>query len=288
MAPDTRNESRYALITGASTGIGEACALELARRGWQVFAGVRKAHDGEALVARGGPAISPLLLDVTRRDHILDAVKRVREQVGTAGLAGLINNAGIAVAGPLEFLPLEEIERQFQVNVLGVIAVTQAFLPLLRIARGRIVLMGSNSGFWCEPFLAPYGASKFALEAVADSLRTELRPWSIGVAIVEPGCVRTPILEKSRTDIEHLQANMSPEMKALYARPLDALRLAGEKVEKLAIPPERVARAVSHALESRRPRTRYPVGWDARIQSILIHCLPDRWRDQISRWVMGL
>ncbi|MDQ1255679.1 MAG: hypothetical protein QG656_272, partial [Candidatus Hydrogenedentes bacterium] len=173
-------KDRHVVITGASTGIGEACALEMASRGWRVFAGVRKSKDGEALVAKAGPAITPLLLDVTRREDIVDAEKRVRDIVGDEGLAGLVNNAGIAVAGPLEFMPMEDIERQLRVNVLGVIGMIQTFLPLVRMAHGRIVVMGSNSGFWCEPFLAAYGASKFALEGIVDSLRTELHPWRIG------------------------------------------------------------------------------------------------------------
>ncbi|HOZ48792.1 MAG TPA: SDR family NAD(P)-dependent oxidoreductase [Candidatus Hydrogenedentes bacterium] len=280
--------TKHVVITGASTGIGEACTLEMAARGWHVFAGVRKAEDGEALVAQAGPAVTPLLLDVTRRDHIIDAERRVRDTVGGIGLAGLVNNAGIAVAGPLEFLPMEDIERQFRVNVLGVIGMIQAFLPLVRMARGRLIVMGSNSGFWCEPFVAVYGASKFALEGMVDSLRTELRPWGIGVAMIEPGCVRTPILQKSRADVERRQAHMSPEMEVLYGRPLAALRSATEMAERMAIPPGRVARAVCHALESRRPKTRYRVGMDSRIQSLLARWLPDRWRDYLSRRVMGL
>ncbi len=280
--------SRHVLITGASTGIGEACALEMAGRGWHVFAGVRREEDGESLVAQAGPAVTPVLLDVTEDAQIAAAQERVRGIVGETGLAGLVNNAGIAVAGPLEFLPMHDIELQYRVNVLGVIAMIQAFLPLIRTAQGRIVVIGSNSGFWCEPFLAAYGASKFAVEGVVDSLRTELRPWGIGVAIVEPGCVRTPIMEKSRSGIERLQAQSPPEMEALYGRSLAALRAATKKAERIAIPPHRVARVVRHALESRRPKTRYAVGIDSRIQSVLVRCLPDRWRDFISRKAMGL
>lgn len=280
--------TRHVVITGASTGIGEACALELGRHGWHVFAGVRRTEDGRALVEKAGPAITPLLLDVTRREHITEAQTRVRNIVGAAGLDGLVNNAGIVVAGPLEFLPMEEIERQLQVNVLGVIGMIQAFLPLIRSAQGRIVVMGSNSGFWCEPFLAAYGASKFALEGIVDSLRTELHPWHIEVVLIEPGCVRTPIMEKSRCSVEQVQSSMTPEMKALYARPLSALHSATDKAERMAIPPDRVARAVRHALESPRPKTRYRVGLDSRLQSVLVRCLPDRWRDCISRRVMGL
>lgn len=285
---DSGQGKKHVLITGASTGIGEACALEMAFRGWHVFAGVRKVEDGEALVARAGSAITPLLLDVTCHDHIVAAERRVRDIVGDAGLAGLVNNAGIAVAGPLEFMPMEDVERLLSVNVLGVIAMIQTFLPLMRVARGRIVVTGSNSGFWCEPFLAAYGASKFALEGIVDSLRTELRPWQIEVSIIEPGSIRTPIWEKSRVEAERFQARTPPEMEALYGRPLAALRRAADKVEKIAIPPNRVARAVRHALESRRPRTRYRVGMDSRIQWVLVRCLPDRWRDYISRRVMGI
>ena len=201
---NSHRSSRHVLITGASTGIGEACALEMAGRGWHVFAGVRSEEDGRSLAAKAEGGITPLLLDVTRRADILEAERRVRSLVGESGLSGLVNNAGIAVAGPLEFVPMEDVERQFQVNVLGCIAVTQVFLPLVRAARGRIVVMGSNSGFWCEPFLSVYGASKFALEGIVDSLRTELRPFDVGVAIIEPGCVRTPIMGKSRASINRL------------------------------------------------------------------------------------
>lgn len=283
-----KQATRHVLVTGASTGIGAACVLEMVNRGWHVFAGVRKERDGEALAADGGSAITPLLLDVTQRDQITEAARHIQEVVGDAGLAGLVNNAGIVLAGPLECMPMEDIERQLDVNVLGAIATIQAFLPLVRAARGRIVVMGSNSGFWCEPFLAAYGASKFALEGLVDSLRTELRPWNIGVAIVEPGCVRTPIMGKSRASIEHLQTRMSPEMATLYGPSLAALHSATATAERMAIPPARVACAVRHALESRRPRTRYRVGIDSRIQSVLARFLPDRWRDYISRRVIGL
>ena len=279
---------RNVLITGASTGIGEACALDLAARGWRVFAGVRKKEDGEALASKAGQAVTPILLDVTNPGHVAAAVEHIRGVVGGAGLFGVVNNAGIVVAGPLEFLPLAEIARQFQVNVLGVIAVTQAFLPLVRAARGRMVIMGSTSGFWCEPFVAPYAASKFALEGIADSLRVELYPWGIEVALIEPGMIRTPIWEKSRATAEQLYSQLPPECEHLYARPMMALREAVERAPKWAIPPSRVARAVRHALEARRPKTRYPVGPDAHLQFFLDRWLPDRLRDRLIRWVMKL
>jgi len=280
--------SRNVLITGASTGIGQACALHLATCGWYVFAGVRRVEDGDALVSKAGATVRPVLLDVTRPDQIASAVEGVGAIVGRQGLHGLVNNAGIVVAGPLEFLPLEELQRQFQVNVFGTIAVTQAFLPLLRAAAGRIVLMSSTSGFWSEPFLAPYAATKHSLEAIADSLRVELRPWGIQVVLVEPGMIRTPIWEKSRTASDQLLAALGSECQTLYARPIAALRKVTDQAGRLAIPPERVARVVRHSLEARRPKTRYPVGLDARLQSALRRWIPDRLRDRIMRRIMKL
>jgi len=280
--------SRAVLITGASTGIGAACARDLAGRGWRVFAGVRKTQDGEALTAQAGPNITPVLLDVTQPESITGAEKEICAQVGEAGLHGLVNNAGIAIGGPLEFLPMEDIQKQFQVNVFGLIAVTQAFLPLVRMARGRIVLMSSNSGFWCEPFFAPYGATKFGVEAIGDSLRIELRPWNIAVALIEPGMIRTPIWEKTRAAANGWASSLPPECESLYARPLTAVRASIESASGMAIPPERVARAVRHALESRRPKTRYPVGPDSHLQSFLVRWMPDRFRDRLTRWIMKI
>ncbi|MBB5031579.1 SDR family oxidoreductase [Prosthecobacter vanneervenii] len=279
---------RTVLVTGASTGIGAACARTLAARGWRVFAGVRKLADGEALAAGSEGRIIPLQLDVTNRDQIQSVVREISAQCGEAGLQGVVNNAGIALAGPLEFMPLDAFQRQFDVNVLGLVAVTQAVLPLIRKSRGRVVLMGSNSGFMCEPFLAGYGATKHAVEAIADSLRIELRPWGIEVALIEPGAIKTPIWSKSREAAEQLFVGMPPECEKLYAAPISALRKMVEKIPSSAIPPERVAGAVAHALESRRPRTRYPVGLDSIAGSLLVRIIPDRWLDWIIRKVMGL
>jgi NAD(P)-dependent dehydrogenase (short-subunit alcohol dehydrogenase family) len=278
---------RSVLITGASTGIGEACALRMASRGWRVFAGVRRVEDGEALVAKSA-AILPVLLDVTRTDHIASAVERVAGILGGDGLHGLVNNAGIAIGGPLEFLASIEVERQFQVNVFGPIAVMQAFLPMIRAARGRIVFTGSNSGFWCEPFMAVYGASKHALEAIADSLRVELYPWGIHVILIEPGMIKTPIWDKARDAHDRAPETLCPEAQALYAKPIAALRPIIDTASGMAISPDRVARAVQHALEARRPKTRYQVGIDSRLQYYLRCWIPDRLRDRIGRWVFRI
>ena len=186
---------RAAVVTGSSTGIGRASALALARDGFRVFAGVRKAADGEALVAAAEGELEPLSLDVADGDAIAAAAERVRE--ATEGrLAGLVNNAGVAVPGPVEGVDLDELRRQLEINVVAQVAVTQAFLPQLRSARGRVVFMSSVGGRMAFPYLSPYNASKHALEAIGDSLRQEVGPFGVGVAIVEPGSVATPFWEK--------------------------------------------------------------------------------------------
>ncbi|WP_395753296.1 SDR family oxidoreductase [Prosthecobacter sp.] len=288
MSSPSSAKPRNVLITGASTGIGAACARMLSERGWRVFAGVRRENDGEALLASTKGQIVPVILDVTNREQIQKVVQDISIKCGAAGLQGVVNNAGIALAGPLEFMPLEAFERQFNINVLGLIAVTQTVLPLIRASRGRVVLTGSNSGFMCEPFLAGYGATKHALEAIADSLRIELRPWGIEVALIQPGAIKTPIWTKSREAAEQLFVGMPPQCEELYAEPIAALRKMVEKVPSMAIPPERVAKAVVHALEARRPRTRYPVGLDSILGSVLVRVVPDRLRDWLIRKFMGL
>lgn len=279
---------RSILITGASTGIGEACALHLAARGWRVFAGVRREADGQALSAKASGNVLPILLDVTRQEDIDAAVAHISGMVGDAGLHGLFNNAGIGVGGPLEFLPTGMILQQFQVNVFGAIAVTQAFLPLVRKARGRILFTSSNSGFWCEPFLSVYGGTKHALEAIGDSLRVELRPWGIHVALIEPGMIKTPIWDKARQAAGNASEILPAEALELYAAPLEALRKMVKETPAIAASPRRVALAVQHALESHRPRTRYRVGIDSRFQFHLRRLMTDRMRDRLALWIMGL
>lgn len=279
---------RSVLITGASTGIGEACALHLAARGWRVFAGVRRDEDGQALVSKASGYVLPILLDVTRQSDIDAAAAYIGGIVGDAGLHGLFNNAGIGVGGPLEFLSPDMILQQFQVNVFGEIAVTQAFLPLVRQARGRILFTSSNSGFWCEPFLSVYGGTKHALEAIGDSLRVELRPWGIHVALIEPGMIKTPIWDKAQQAAGSASEILPAEALELYAAPLAALRRMVQKTPGIAASPRRVALAAQHALESRRPRTRYRVGIDSRIQFYLRRLMTDRMRDRLAMWIMGL
>ena len=268
--------SSSVLITGASTGIGAACALALDQRGYRVFAGVRRAVDGEALQEHASAQFTPLLLDVTDATSIAEAARLLRDQAGGGALAGLVNNAGIAVAGPLEFVSPERLRQQFEVNVVGVLAITQALLPLLRRGPGRIVNVSSVSGRLASPFVGPYCASKFALEALSDSLRVELSPWRIPVSVVEPGVINTPIWQKSLAANASVLDEMPAESRALYGREVAAMQQFARSAKGLA--PEAVARVVVRALKAARPKTRYVVGIDAQV-GVLLSRLPDRLRD---------
>ncbi|MFZ5818106.1 MAG: SDR family NAD(P)-dependent oxidoreductase [Bacillota bacterium] len=268
------------LITGASTGIGEASALHLDRLGFQVFAGVRKAADGEALRAKGSQRLTPVILDVTDPGQIAAARALVERSIGEAPLVGLVNNAGIALAGPLEFLPLDDLRLQLEVNLVGQLAVTQAFLPLIRKARGRIVNVGSISGRMANPLLGPYAMSKFALEAMTASLRQEVRKWGIHVCLIGPGAVATPIWRKSMAAAEERLERMDPQVTALYGDLIEAMRRYQARRGDGGIPPLEVARAIEHALTAAKPRTRYAVGPDARLVELL-RLLPDETRERM-------
>jgi NAD(P)-dependent dehydrogenase (short-subunit alcohol dehydrogenase family) len=274
------------VVTGASTGIGAACALDCAGRGMTVFAGVRDPRAGEALVAKGGPLLIPIMIDVTDELSITRSVEAVQLAVGEKGLGGLVNNAGIVVGSPLEVIPLSHLRKQLEVNVIGQIAVTQAFLPLLRRGRGRIVNMGSIAGRGTIPLLGPYSASKYALEALTDALRMELQPWGIQVSIIEPGAIATPIWEKSAKEAEGLEASVSAEAKALYGEAVIRIREAIAQAAQRAIPPEAVVHAVHHALTASRPRTRYLVGSDAKLRAWMVKWLPDRMQDRLLVWAL--
>jgi NAD(P)-dependent dehydrogenase (short-subunit alcohol dehydrogenase family) len=276
------------VITGASSGIGEACALELDRRGFHVFAGVRTESAAGKLRAKASGRLTPVLLDVTDSASISAAAATVSAAVGEAGIAGLVNNAGIAVAGPLELLPIDALRQQFEVNVVGQVAVTQTFLPLLRLACGRVVNISSVSGGLSAPYLGAYCASKFALEAITDALRLELRAWGIGVSSVEPGPIATPIWEKSTHTGDQMTERVAPNRLAMYEADLAALRKSVGRSAKTASPVDRVVRAVVHALTARRPKTRYFLGWGVRVCFKGMKMLPDRVRDWIVRKQMGL
>jgi NAD(P)-dependent dehydrogenase (short-subunit alcohol dehydrogenase family) len=276
------------VITGASTGIGAACALELDRRGFRVFAGVRSEAAARHLKEQASNRLMPVMIDVTDPDGIAAAAGAVAAAVGGAGLAGLVNNAGIVVPGPLELIPLEKLRRQFEVNVIGQIAVTRAFLPLVRIGRGRIVNMGSISGRVAVPYLGPYAASKFALEALTDCMRLELRRWKIRVSIVEPASVKTPIWGKTQAKSDEAAPQVAAQLDDLYGADVAAFRALARHEGEHGMPVERVVEAVVHALTARRPKTRYPVGRQTRWAFFALKFVSDRTRDWLVRKAMGL
>ena len=278
--------SNTVLITGASTGIGAACAIRLAAAGMHVYAGVREDAAGAALRAQNAALITPLHLDVTDADSIAAAVATLDAQLGDAGLNGLVNNAGIAIGGPLEVLPMNEIRRQFDVNVFGALAVTQAFLPQLRRARGRIVNMGSIAGRIALPFLGPYCMSKSALRAMTHALRLEVDAWGIDVALVEPGAIATPIWKKSNAAADVMQATLQNDTLAHYSRHLEGIRRVIAKAEEQAISADAVARAVEHALTAAHPKTEYLVGNDARMRAAINAVLPQFLQDRLHRWFL--
>ena len=241
---------------------------------------MRREEDGIALKETAGPNLHPLLLDVTDMRAIDTAMELMRTDRRIARLAGVVNNAGIAVGGPAELISLDDWRRQFEVNVFGVIAVIQRSLPMLREGGGRIVNMSSIGGRVAQPFVAPYVASKHALEAISDALRVELRPWGIQVALIEPGAVATPIWEKGVTDSTARLAGIVG-LSELYGRVTERMTAIARQQERRGVDPARVADAVAHALTAARPRTRYLVGSEARIALMLRRALPDRWWDAL-------
>jgi NAD(P)-dependent dehydrogenase (short-subunit alcohol dehydrogenase family) len=283
-----------ALITGASTGIGRASALRLAGRGWTVLAGVRDPAAGERLLADAAPSASliPLALELTDALQIAAAGEQVREQASRpgvsrgGGLDALINNAGIAVSGPLELVSAEDLRRQFDVNVLGQVAVTQALLPALRSARGRIVFVSSIGGRVPMAFTAPYAASKHAIEAIGDTLRVELRSSGIQVALIEPGSVATPIWEKGHVEAQGV--HVPPELQGPYGHIPAIMSSLSERLAQRGVPAEQVAEKIEQALNARRMKARYVIGSDARVMLLAKLLLPDLMFDRFARRALGV
>jgi len=274
--------ANWVLITGASTGIGRACAGYLAKRGWRVIAAMRNMTDGQSLVTEAGGGIELVPLDVTDANCVASAAKRIEDITGDSGLRALVNNAGISVVGPVEFVALADWRRQFDVNFFGQIAVTQAVLPLMRkqiraggFGSGRIVMMSSISGRVAAPIMGPYAASKFAMEAMSDALRLEVMAQGIQVCLIEPGAIDTPIWKKGETEAASQFAENSAATE-LYGMALKAVEEAAKKSAAGAIPAVRVAQVVEKCLTRRRPKTRYLIGTDAKIGGFAKSVLPDR------------
>ncbi len=303
--------TKHVLVTGSSKGIGRATTILLARRGYSVFAGVRSTEDAEALSREAPERITPLMLDVTKRGDREAALATVTSTVGDEGLYALVNNAGIAVAAPIEFVPIEDLELQFRVNLFGLVAVTQGCLPLLRRQaaanvpagnqgehrRGgreaqrraprrrapRVINISSIGGRIAFSPSGPYTASKFALEAITDSLRLEVEPQGIRVIAIEPGTVTTPLWDRALEIGITMRDKMPAEALRLYGQLLDQAERHARRAPDRGVPAERVAAVIARATEVQRPRTRYLVGADAKLAARLIAPLPDRLRDALLR-----
>ena len=260
---------RLALVTGASTGIGRACATHLAGLGFHVLAGVRDPADAP-------DGLEPLQLDVTSETEVAAAAERVG-----AELHVLVNNAGIAISGPVEVVPAEEWRRVIDVNLLGQVAVTRALLPAILRTRGRVVNMSSIGGRVASPLFGPYSASKFALEAVSDALRREVAQHGVHVVSIEPGGIATPIWGKGMDDARRIMGAMDDEQRRRYSGLIDSVTKAVERIAREGLAPEEVAQVVGKAVTARRPRARYVVGRDAKVQAIAARLLPDRVFDAV-------
>jgi NAD(P)-dependent dehydrogenase (short-subunit alcohol dehydrogenase family) len=277
----------WVVVTGASTGIGRATALELAGRGIGVFAGVRKAADGAALRDAAPPGlIEPVSLDVRDAGQIDALADRVR--ASGVRLRALVNNAAVIYPGPVEAVPVDQWRDQFEVNLFGPLRLTQALLPLLRESRGRVINVSSIGGLCVTPCVGAYQASKYALEAASDALRLETSRQGVQVVLIEPGAIRTPLWDKGTAGGHAVGRSLSPEHHKLYGGMVRKLTELIPSMNKLAIEPEAVARVIAKATLARRPRTRYLVGRDAKAMWLMKRRLPDRWFDAAVKRFMGL
>lgn len=272
---DRSNDAIF--VTGASTGIGRCTALHLVREGYTVFAAVRDESARHSLLEASDGRLKTCFLDITDHDGVLAAAEMIAEALeGKSSLYALVNNAGITVPGSVEFVPLQTMRKAFEVNLIGQLAVTQAFLPLIRKGRGRIIQVSSALGMLAMPLAGPYAASKFAIEGLTDALRRELRPWGIHVVLIEPGSIQSAIWGKIDAQIAAMESELPPAARDLYGPLAAGVRYIWDRAEKTAIPPVAVARAVSHALASRQPRIRYAVGWDSRFLRAVSTWVPAR------------
>jgi short-subunit dehydrogenase len=274
------------VIVGASSGIGQACAVHLDRLGFQVFAGVLTETEATDLQQKTSSRLIPLILDITNEKQIASAAQTVANAVGKRGIIGLINNAGIASIGPLEISPLEGIKKQLDVNVVGIIAVTQAFIPLLRQSRGRLLNIGSICGFMPSPFYGVYPASKYALESISDLFRFELRPWGIDVSLIQLGPVESPLFEKIGKQVEDLETSLSPGKQNLYSDFFEMMHRWRDNNFQDGLPKLSTEAAVSkiiYALTTSRPKSRYFVAKISVKVWSMIRFLPDWILDAILR-----
>ncbi len=274
--------NKHLLISGCSTGIGRACALHFSKNGYHVFAGVRKASDAESLEAADHSGnLEPVMLDVTNDTQLSELKATLNSRLGDVGLAGLINNAGIARGGPLEYADPQDMHDMFNVNVMGPVLLTQAFLPLLRIAKGRIVMVSSVAGKLPLALMGAYNISKSGLEAFNDTLRQELAPHGIHVSLIAPGPIETPLLQSSDSGFQEVLDSLGKEGKVRYGELIQKFRVYFQTAQRNALPPQAVADAIEHALESDRPKTRYLVTKEAKLAYFFRWALSDRALDYV-------
>jgi NAD(P)-dependent dehydrogenase (short-subunit alcohol dehydrogenase family) len=278
------NTSGAVVVTGASTGIGRATALLLDEKGYRVFAGVRKDEDAKSLKQEGSDRLKPIKIDVTKERSIQTAARNVKRALGDEGLVGLVNNAGVGGGGPVEFIPIDDFRNTIEVNLIGQLAVTQAFLPLIRMTKGTVVFIASIGGRIAAPFLSSYNASKFGIEALGDSLRREVLPWGIDVVVVEPGTIATEIWSKGKDALQETTESMPPDAVRLYGPQLQAWAKSfmGEG-DTQGISPDKVAQVIHRAIRNERPKARYLVGADARIGAKMNAVVPTRTFDRMAR-----
>lgn len=284
MSGDQGQRHGAVVITGTSTGIGAATAAYMANRGFRVFAGIRDDRSGHATTDR----LTRIVIDVTDEQSISAAAATVAEAVGDSGLAGLVNNAGIVKPGPLEHQPLDDFREQLEVNLIGHVAVTQAFLPLIRKGRGRIVNVGSIGGRMALPLHGAYSASKFGVEAISDALRLELRQWGIPVSLVDPGATETAIFGKTIAEIDRVRGELEAGGHPQYEELISAVRSLVEKTAADAAPATTLAEAIGDALMSEKPKTRYLAGHGAKAAADMARALPDRAKDKLVAKAVGL
>lgn len=281
------------LITGASTGLGHAAALLMADKGWRVFGSVRKPQDGDRLRDASQGKVTPVFFDLTDANAIAAAAQQLRSDLGPVGLNALVNNAAMMAQGPIEFIPLDDVRRQFEINVMGQLAVTQAFLPLLRQAkaaggRARIVFIGSLIAKMAVAFFSPVCASKFAMEAFADALRLELHKFQIDVIKVHPGTIATPAVDKAKQDGEAMLAALPPEGQAYYGDAIRQWIAVFTKEAETGTTPEKVADILQTALTTAHPKHLYTGDWSTATMETFIRLAPDGLLDWMRRRMQHL
>jgi NAD(P)-dependent dehydrogenase (short-subunit alcohol dehydrogenase family) len=266
---NNKRENKAILITGTSTGIGRAAALQLDRLGYKVFATVRKEEDASSISAQASERLTPLMLDVTDRASLDHAQVVVDQQVGNAGLWGLVNNAGVGFVAPMEFVPLGDLRRLYEVNFFGLLALTQKFLPLVRKAKGRIVNISSTATSTVAPFHGPYTSAKLAVNGLTDALRLELKPLGVLVSLIIFGIVKTPIWDTAGDQSDQVSSEFPPEALELYGENLRSLRNYFNRIGQAGTSTEQATQPIVHALSAKRPKTHYFFGLNAARNNVL-------------------